>query len=358
MRGTRAQRLLITGLLIGALALPMLMTERPAVAQQAATPPSSTAPAPAPSGEAAPDGEIIAQGLAILPSGEATWRVREFSPLSPADATSQSADFSLILQVEGVTVIRNDVTLKRARLEPGEAYFLAADDGYTLWADGSRTSRAWIFETAAPDADVPEGSTAIVTSDAIKEWPDGARDVEMLRNVLRSGDFTTLPQHYGPAMIVVTGGNVTVSANGGQAQALKEGGGVLLPGDVTVQNSGDGSATYVAVMIGQKVLEQSEAAARVAESAETPTAVPAATPTPDLTSPDADPDHDGLTNAQETQYGTDPQKADTDGDGMQDGREVTLGTDPKNPDTDGDGASDGEEALIAGTDPKDPNSHP
>jgi hypothetical protein len=352
MRGMRARRLLITGLLIGALALPTLMTERPAAAQQA-TPASSAVPAA--NGEAAPDGEIIAQGLAILPKGAATWRVREFSPLSPADATSQSGDFSLILQMEGVTVIRNDVTLKRARLEPGEAYFLAADDGYTLWADG-KTSRAWIFETAAPDAEMPAGSKAVVTSDAIDEWPGGARDVEMLRNVLRAGDFTTLPQHYGPALLVVTGGTLTAGANGGQAQELKEGSGVLLPGDVTVRNSGAGSATYVAVMIGQKVLEQSEAADRAAASAETPT--PAATPTPDLTSPNADPDHDGLTNAQETQYGTDPQKADTDGDGIQDGREVTLGTDPKNPDTDGDGASDGDEALIAGTDPKDPNSHP
>jgi hypothetical protein len=353
MCGKRARRLLITGLLIGALAFPMLMTERPAGAQQA-TPASSTVPAT--NGEAAPDGEIIAQGLAILPKGSATWRVREFSPLSPADATSQSGDFSLILQREGVTVIRNDVTLKRARLEPGEAYFLAADDGYTLWQDGNRTSRAWIFETAAPDAEVPAGSKAVVTSDAIDKWPGGARDVEMLRNVLRPGDFTTVPQHYGPALIVVTGGAVTANAKGGQAQQIKDGSGILLPGDVTIHNSGDGSATYVAVMIGQKVLEQSEAADQAATSAKTPT--PAATPTPDLTSPDADPDHDGLTNAQEAQYGTDPQKADTDGDGMQDGREVTLGTDPKNPDTDGDGASDGDEALIAGTDPKDPNSHP
>jgi hypothetical protein len=178
----------------------------------------------------------------------------------------------------------------------------------------------------------------------------------MLRNVLRAGDFTGLPQHYGPALIVVTGGTLTVGANGGKTQQLDDGSGILLPGDITVQNNGDGSATYVAVTIGQKVLEQNEAAARSTESAETPT--PAATPTPDLTSPDADPDNDGLTNAQETQAGTDPQKADTDGDGMQDGREVTLGTDPQNPDTDGDGVSDGEEALIAGTDPKDPNSHP
>ncbi|MDP2736734.1 MAG: fibronectin type III domain-containing protein [bacterium] len=44
--------------------------------------------------------------------------------------------------------------------------------------------------------------------------------------------------------------------------------------------------------------------------------------------PSQDFDHDGLTNSEEIQYGTDPLKADTDGDGYIDGTEVAHGYNP------------------------------
>jgi hypothetical protein len=67
---------------------------------------------------------------------------------------------------------------------------------------------------------------------------------------------------------------------------------------------------------------------------------------------DNDIDGDGLTNAQETGYGTDPANPDTDGDGLTDGEEVNVYiTNPLNPDTDGDGLTDGEEVNVYDTDP-------
>jgi len=66
----------------------------------------------------------------------------------------------------------------------------------------------------------------------------------------------------------------------------------------------------------------------------------------------ADPDQDGLTNVQEVDLGTDPNKPDTDEDGLMDGREVNeTGTDPKNKDTDGDTLLDGAEVDQIGTSP-------
>ncbi|MCC6396959.1 MAG: OmpA family protein [Bacteroidetes bacterium] len=69
-------------------------------------------------------------------------------------------------------------------------------------------------------------------------------------------------------------------------------------------------------------------------------------------SPNADPDGDGLTNAEEKQLGTNKKVADTDGDGLKDGEEVkTYKTDALKIDTDGDGLKDSDEVRLEKTDP-------
>jgi hypothetical protein len=68
-----------------------------------------------------------------------------------------------------------------------------------------------------------------------------------------------------------------------------------------------------------------------------------------------DPDHDGVSNLDEFNIGTNPQSADTDADGLSDGQEIARGTSPLLWDSDGDGVSDGLE-VEAGTDPSNGTS--
>ncbi len=91
-------------------------------------------------------------------------------------------------------------------------------------------------------------------------------------------------------------------------------------------------------------------------------------PTPDelicpLVSGGADSDGDGISDADEARYGTDPDNPDTDGDGVIDGDEPTPGVDSDHdgipdvfdPDSDDDGVSDGQE-VADGSDPTEPDT--
>ena len=87
------------------------------------------------------------------------------------------------------------------------------------------------------------------------------------------------------------------------------------------------------------------------ELAETLTTMPG----PEAESETLDSDHDGLTNAEERDLGTNINSLDTDQDGLFDKEEVKIYlTDPLNPDTDNDGILDGQEVKM-GKDPKDPD---
>lgn len=64
-----------------------------------------------------------------------------------------------------------------------------------------------------------------------------------------------------------------------------------------------------------------------------------------------DSDYDGLSDLEEVNGITEPNNSDTDGDGLTDGKESELGTNPLVRDTDGDALGDGLEVYVVGTNP-------
>jgi hypothetical protein len=286
---------------------------------------------------------VIAQGLAIFDIEPAIWRVVEIEPALFDDAEEVTGDVSFTLQMAGVTIIRNNVTLKRARLEPGEAYFFSADDPYLRYSLSGTESRAWVIEYVAPDAsDEDAGGTVLFKTDPIERFQPGTRDLELIRNVLLPGESAPLPSHRDPAIVVGTGGEVTITA-GDATMTLGAGNGVALPGDATLSNAGTVPASYVVVATGARVPDPGE---------EETTEEPDTEETPsDNGTPEAE-------ATEEPEPTATPEPTDQDGDGLNDNREGELGTDPANPDSDGDGTSDGDEVFLYGTDPLDPASTP
>lgn len=306
---------------------------------QEATPVATAQTAPPPNTPPSRE-EVIAQGLAIFDIEPAIWRVVEIEPPIFDDAQEFTGDVSFLLQVEGVTIVRNETTFKRARLEPGEGYFFSAEDPYLRYSLLGTASRAWSIEYVPPDApDDEAGGTVIYKSDPIARFQPGTRDLELVRNILLPGEAAPLPSHRDPAVVLGTGGTVTVQA-GDAAATLAVGNGLLLPGTAVLSNTGDTPVSYVVVATGARVPDPGAEAAPT-DGGETPAGTPEATATTAAAaSPTAIP------------------ADDPDADGLTDTREAELGTDPANPDTDGDGTNDGDEVFLFATDPNDPNSKP
>jgi hypothetical protein len=347
------------------------------------TPEAQAAAGPAEFTAGAPHVHTVAQGL-IGVEGPLVWRVRELG-LS-ATGAPETASSSFTLQRTGASITRNELTSRRTRLEAGEAFYMPSGDPFLRYAVGSDPSIIWVVELVPAEAAAPGAAvngTVLFTSDAINDYPRGTFDLEMQRGILLPGEVSELPPHTGPALVMVTSGRVQASADGGQPAPISAGSGRLVTGGLTLRNGDTQPAAFVVGALGEPVdgAEQPATAQSVptavpgqavptvllppvdaAPTAVPPTAAPAPvvepTPAPTVaSSASGDIDGDGLSDADEAAYGSDPLNRDYDADGLIDGEEVYAhGTDPLNNDSDGDGLLDGEEVYQYGTSPLAPDT--
>lgn len=192
---------------------------------------------------------VVSQGLAFLSGDPAVWQVRE---LTLSDEQAETGGAAHVLQRDGETIVRNDVTAKRTLLEPGEGFFRAGDDAYTLAGEGG-SSTVWMFELVAEDAVADD---AFYKSPLIDLYDEGTYDAELIRFEVEPGDEFELPEHTGPGLLMVTGGEIDVEDENG-LYLLADGIGQLIADRATVSNSGSEPASFVFASFGSSVGEGS-----------------------------------------------------------------------------------------------------
>lgn len=243
---------------------------------------------------------VLAHGLAYVTGDDVVWQVRELEVPDISDATSDSSDEAVLLQRDGTSIVRNDVTGKRAQIAPGEAYFLASDDPYTVMT-GDGESIAWMFELVDPD-DVD--LDAFYESPVIEGLDEGVYDMMLTRYVLQPDESADLPDHSGAGMLMVTSGEVRVDMDG-ELSALGSGDGQSLQGDTMVTNDGTRPAVFAYVYLGDEISDESAGAPQA------PTDTTDTTDTADTTTESDGTDGTTSTDSGETLQGEADPETDT-----------------------------------------------
>lgn len=218
----------------------------------------------------------LAHGLTYVTGDDIVWQVREANPDGTAAAVAVTGESSMLLQRAGSSIVRNEVTGKRALTNVGEAFFRAPGDPYTVFASGDN-STVWIMSLVEP-ADVADD--AFYESPVVDTIEEGSYDFSLIRYVLQPGDQAALPEPGGPAVIMASSGEILVEDDAGLS-LLADGQGQLLPSGGNVTNDGDDPAVYVVAQIGDSVADETASAPQDVEAeAEVPDTDEPEAPTP------------------------------------------------------------------------------
>ena len=227
---------------------------------------------------------VLAQGLSFQSGGQVVWQVRGVEVDDFASAQPEVSNAAIILQRDGSSIVRNDVTAKRALLSTGEAYFKAAEDQYTTGGQGG-ASTVWIFEVVEQNNVADD---AFYESPVVEDYAEGTYDFQLIRYVLQPDEEVTVPPHTGTALVMATQGEIEVEDDRGPnllgVEDNGEGQGQLTTGGGTVLNTTDEPAEFVFVHFGASVDDTSSGEPAVApaatEAPSTDTTTPAAETTP------------------------------------------------------------------------------
>jgi hypothetical protein len=192
--------------------------------------------------------QVIAQGVAALPA-EAAWRA-VFHSVEPGEETALPAGGPGFLLVDTGGVLLGGAGAP-VLLAPSEAAF-HGETATRLTPVGERPAGLFTIDLVAPAATQDAGAGIPVFASEPFSAPAGARDVDLVRDLLEPGEATTVIGNESPVLLLVTLGAVQVEATDGSSATLRVGEAGTFSGDVVVTAGGQAPSTFVAAVIGRE----------------------------------------------------------------------------------------------------------
>lgn len=225
--------------------------------------------------------QVIAQGVDRLPEGEVIWRVAYHSARPQGEAPPAERDLGFVVADLGPVVVTDEPDGPRLYLAPGEAVLVHGGTEQRRASTGAQSTAYYALELVA-EADAERvGSGIPVFAGPPFAAPDGARDLDLVRDVLAPEETTSIAGASAPMLLLATVGTIRVETDGGDSVPLKIGEAQVFEGEVTITGDGLAESSFVAAVVGGQV-EASEPVASPAAAA-TPVAVPDGSPTAEET---------------------------------------------------------------------------
>ncbi len=213
--------------------------------------------------QGAPDGpspatghaEVIAHGVAQMPSDEIAWRVVRDNAELQNDAEPHERAVGFTLADEGAILVNDISAGTQARLAAGEAVFVpegAQQQRSSLSADTVPYIRIAIVPEA--QAEETDDDTLIFGSDSFPAADtELGHDIDLIRDVLEPGESTSVAAGETPALVLATEGSITLSSAADDGAQLDAGAATTATGTLTIENASSDAATFVAAVIGPAV---------------------------------------------------------------------------------------------------------
>ena len=193
--------------------------------------------------------QVIAQGASALPSA-AVWRTVFYSIEPGSETELPAAGPGFILVDTGGVLVDDGAEL--ALLAPAEASF-RQDAATRLTPIGDRPAGLFAIDLAPPESAGDAGGGIPVYASAPFAPPAGARDVDLVRDLLEPGESTTVIGNQAPVLVLVTLGAVRAQATDGSSATLQVGQAATFGGDIVITGEGQAPATFIAAVIGREV---------------------------------------------------------------------------------------------------------